>query len=81
MTHSNVNHEHRRGSEVLAHLKILVISETVGRPIMPILVVVSRTLLNLSYSLLPLEGITIAALSLHITSTGETEERRLGVSQ
>ena len=59
VTQAHVHHEKWCCAEVFAHLEIFVKAQSVARPVAPVAVRVSRTLLNRADSLLPLECIVV----------------------
>ena len=81
MSETDIDHKHRGGAKVFTHLQIFIKSQSVCRPVSPILVIMSWSFLYRTYRLLPLEGIVITAFSFHIATAGKAEEGRTGVGK
>ena len=81
MPHADIDHEQRCGANVLTELKVFVKAQTVGRPVAPVLVPVTRTRLDGTDGFFPLEGVGISFLTFYIATAGEPHETGMGVGQ
>ena len=78
---AHVDHEQWGSPEVFAELQIFVETESVAGEIAPVTVVVAGPPLDGPDGFLPLEGVVVATLALHVASAGEAEKAGTGVGQ
>ena len=79
MSQTYVHHKHRCGIQVFAQLQILIISQSVGRTVVPVVVPMPRALFYRTQCRFPSEGVLITVLSFHVASARETEETWFGI--
>ena len=79
MSQTYIDHKHWSSIQIFTHLQVFIITQTIRRAVMPVMVPMSRTFLYGTERILPLEGIFQCTLSFHVTTARETEEGRFGI--
>ena len=76
---TNIHNIERFGVQILGKLQIFIESHTVAGAIAPVYVLMTRTLLDRTDGLLPVECILRRLLSLYVATARETDELRMDV--
>ena len=79
MPQTNIHHIERLGVQILGKLQILIEAHTIAGTVAPVYVLMTRTFLDRTDGLLPVESILWRFLSFNVATAREADELRMDV--